>query len=88
MRLEREGGCAHIWFFVVVSLLVDLTNIPLIIVVLTLDLFQHNSLTCLNQPLYGYESVCDLLTIVQMYIIVPNYILIALKVFFYNILGQ
>ena len=44
VRLEREGRCAHILFFVVVTLLVDLAN-----------LFQHNSLTCLNQPSHGYE---------------------------------
>lgn len=37
-RLEREGRCAHIWFvFVVVSLLVDLTNNPLTIVILAPD---------------------------------------------------
>lgn len=89
VRLEREGRCAHIWFFVVVTLLVDLTNNPLINVVLTLDLFQHNSLTCLKQPSHGWMS--DLLTIIQMYkctLLCQICILIALKVFFYNNLGQ
>lgn len=37
VRLERKGRCAHIWIFAVVSLLVDLTNNPLMIFILTLD---------------------------------------------------
>lgn len=67
VRLEGEWGCAHIWFFCCRLSFGGFNKHSLIIVVLTLDLFQHNSLTCLNQPSYGYESVCDLLTIVQMY---------------------
>lgn len=50
----RENGHVQFLFYLLIGipLSVDLTN-PLIIVMLALDRFQHNSLTCFNLAING-----------------------------------